>query len=177
MLIGMKRQLPSAVGWWMVGYAVGWWLVGYLAITLVNGFLTLGLGMALEAEHGDAAYDLAYERTVAAHMLVGLAAWVMCAWGLWGQLGQNRRTWRTVALVSTLWLGLAATVDAVIFVGLLADTPAGAPADTFYIDNQPWTGLYYAAVVAGPPIAHLARRRRAQASKQHPQDISSNPLS
>ncbi|XVX19688.1 hypothetical protein ACQP1U_15500 [Actinomycetota bacterium] len=130
-----------------------WWLIGYLVVSTVNGILTLGLGMLLEGEHGEAAYDIAYGRTRVAHMLVGVAGWTWAALRLRRSLGHTAHAATSTLAVVGIWVAISVIVDAVLFVGLLADTPAGAPADVFYLDNQPWTSLYYVAVAAGPLLA------------------------
>ena len=130
-----------------------WWLGGYVAITVVNSTLTLGYGFVLASSRGEAGFDLAYERTVAAHMVIGVALWVLAGLGLWRGCRDAERTGRTSALVALVWLVASVLVDAVIFFGLLSNTRAGAPAEVFYVDNQPWTALYYMAVVIGPPVA------------------------
>lgn len=139
-----------------------WWMAGYVVITVVNSSLTLGYGFVLASSHGDAGFDLAYDRTVAAHMIIGVAAWILAGLGLWRGCRSDERTGRTSALVALMWLAVAVLVDAVVFVGLLADTPAGAPAEVFYVENQPWTALYYVAVVIGPPAALAWRRLRTR---------------
>lgn len=130
-----------------------WWLGGYVAITVVNSALTLGYGFVLASSRGDAGFDLAYERTVAAHMVVGLALWVLAGLGLWRGCKHAEQTGRISVLVASVWLVVSVLADAVVFVGLLANTRAGAPAKVFYVDNQPWTAFYYTAVVIGPPVA------------------------
>ena len=130
-----------------------WWLGGYVAITVVNSALTLGYGFVLAASRGDAGFDLAYERTAAAHIVIGVALWALAGLGMWRGCKGAEQTARTSALVSSVWLAVSVLADAVVFVGLLSDTPAGAPAEVFYVDNQPWTALYYVAVVVGPPAA------------------------
>lgn len=132
---------------------LAWWLAAYLLIALVNAGMTLGLGAYLAGTRGDAGYDLAYRWTVPLHLLVTLAAFSWAALRLWRPLPPGRLTGRLAVEASAIWAGLAVLVDAILFVGLLAETPAGAPADVFYVDNQPWTTLYYLAVAAGPAVA------------------------
>lgn len=136
-----------------------WWLGGYVALTAVNSLLTLGYGLLLASSRGEAGFDLAYERTVGAHMAIGVALWILIALGLWRGSSEAERTGWSSALVAVVWLVVAVLVDAVVFVGLLADTPAGAPAEVFYVQNQPWTALYYVAVAIGPPAGLLMARR------------------
>lgn len=145
-----------------------WWLVGYLAITIINSTLTLGLGVALEPTYGERAYDVAYDRTVLAHIGVGLVVWVVSAWALFERLRSADRTWAAVGAIGVLWLCLAGVVDAIVFFGLLADTSAGAPPRTFYVDNQPWTGLYYAALIVGILVAHLLPHGRGPRDRRGP---------
>lgn len=130
-----------------------WWLGGYATITVVNSALTVGYGLWLTSSHGDAAFDVAYDRTVAAHIVLGLTLWILAGVGLWRGCKEAERTAGASAVVALEWLGVSLMVDAVVFVGLLGNTPAGVSADVFYVDNQPWTALYYVAVAVGPPAA------------------------
>lgn len=146
-----------------------WWLIGYLSISAVNSALTLGYGLVLASSRGATGFDLSYERTVVAQLVVGVALWTLASLGLWRGASWVETTARNSALVALVWLVISVLVDAVVFVGFLANTPAGAPADVFYVHNQPWTTLYYLAVVIGPPMALMWRRVQSrQRRPAHP---------
>lgn len=140
------------MSWSLLRRSLLWWFGGYAAITVINSILTLGYGVLLAASLGGAGYDVAYQRTVPVHILLGAALWILAGMSLWRSSPASESTTRNSAAVAGLWLVAAALVDAVVFVGLLADTPAGAPASVFYVQNQPWTALYYVAVLVGPPV-------------------------